>query len=119
MTAKNMLTQMYSYGTTGSLVKMGGDLTYSVHLLTEKAQGPNNPNKYQETKDRFDYMHQKMNYLGEYGNPWSGNNNAFENFIHATGGYLFPPQLWYDMFEVWGENYVRWELVDRNHAYQF
>jgi len=110
-----VLTDIYSYGIRGTWTKMAGDLVYSGHVLGEDPMVEmSRGSMYKETKNRFHYMYMKMSMQGEYSEISPGHNNAKDQLAHSIGGKILGKKVYYFGFEVWGENYVRWEADDYN-----
>jgi hypothetical protein len=60
-------------------------------------------------------MSMKMKMEGSfYGQTTPGNNSSLQYWAHKIGGKILGPDVYYYGFEVWGENYVRWEVDDYN-----
>jgi len=108
-----VLSDMYSYGVRGTWTKITGDLVYSGHVLGEPAMVPySDGSMYNETKNRFHYMNMKMNMKGHYDSISEGGNDPTDELAHRIGGKILGGKVYYYGFEVWGENYVRWEQDD-------
>jgi len=77
-------------------------------------------NMYEETKNRFHNMKMKMEggiiegngFVIDYSQYSTTPNDPQDELAHRIGGRILGGRVYYYGFEVWGENYVRWELSD-------